>query len=507
VLADHTPAFAGTGPMIPMLETAPEGTNILSGIGLSAGAFNPRASGVLWRAGAHSLLEDVKFFGGRGTLTEDGKPLQVYPDNGTISTSLSPAWSTQYPSLDVRGGGVFRAIWSASAFAKAGLLVEDTATRGRVYGFSCEHHLYNEVQLHGVRNWIFEALQTEEEAREGRDAVSLELRDVQNIAFANLFQYRVSRSVLPADHATEIGPNAEVDFANVHIFAGGRYAYDNSLLDLRSGLRSRVRDFVSFDTIEPLRARTRAAPQDTRLHVLATGFTDITGLIAEPDGNLLFTDASTHRLLRRDEASHAVRQLAVPDGFLPVIALTADSARVTVLGSDGRVLEFAPDGTAHALSPAPLPAEASLLLPAGGHSTLSALTPALRASQGIHLGDDRGWLPLPKDLRPLLYTSQFATVKRAQSQILASEDEARVLRFSLDGARSPFASVGGTAIVVDGDGTAYLAGEQVTILDRDGQKVGEIATPERPTALAITANHTLFIGARSTLYSIPLNAR
>lgn len=254
------------------------------------------------------------------------------------------------------GGGVFRGIWSASGFAKAGLTIEDTAVPGRIYGFSCEHHMRNEVQLHSISGWRIEALQTEEETEQGRDAISLEARDAKDVIFANLFQYRVSRSVGPADHATEIGQNASLEFANVHVFAGGRYAFDNSMLDLRTGVRTRVRDFASMGTVTPLvKPVAFSAWRGAKLQVLASGFQDVTGVIAEADGNVLFTDAVAHRLLRWERATRLVKELDVPAGFRPVVAVSSERGFVTVLGADNRLLELAPDGAARDVATAAIP--------------------------------------------------------------------------------------------------------------------------------------------------------
>ena len=511
VLADRTPSFGGEGPRMPLIETPVGGANILSGIGISAGAFNPRAAGVLWRAGPHSLLEDVKFYGGRGTLSEAGKTLQVYPPAAGAPAEVSAGWSTQYPSLMVQdgGGGVFRAIWSASAFARAGLLIENTSTRGRVYGFSCEHHLHNEVVLHGLDGWQFAALQTEEEKLEGRDALSLEVQKSRDVSFGNLFQYRVSRSLGPADHATEIGPDASVDFANVHVFAGGRYAYDHSLLDLRSGVRSRVRDFVALDTSKPLVPGPVGAVSPLggeELHVIASGFTDITGLIAEPDGSVLFTDASDHRLLNWKSGSQSVTSLPLPGGFSPVVILAATSRNIDVLGADGRVLRLSRSGGSRELQTATLPVNSSLRIPIGGHSNLSALNPLLHASTGVDLGEATGWMPVAKDLRPLLYGSQFATQGPSRQQLLASEDEGRVVRLPATPGAAPFMEGAFTAIVQDQAGEVFLAGEQIEIQEGGGRILATIDVPQRPTSLAIGGGdeHTLFVGARSNLYALRL---
>ena len=56
VLPDRTPAFQGVGSVVPLLASAQGGDAIVSGLGLSTGGINPRATALLWQAGAGSLV-------------------------------------------------------------------------------------------------------------------------------------------------------------------------------------------------------------------------------------------------------------------------------------------------------------------------------------------------------------------------------------------------------------------------------------------------------------------
>ena len=68
ILANNTGAFGSFGPPKPLLETAKGGKNIVTGIGLSTGADNPRAVACKWNAGEGSYLNDMKFVGGHGGM-------------------------------------------------------------------------------------------------------------------------------------------------------------------------------------------------------------------------------------------------------------------------------------------------------------------------------------------------------------------------------------------------------------------------------------------------------
>jgi len=60
-LLDGTPGYQGVGPPKPVLVAPPAGHNIVSGFGIFTGGVNPRAVGLLWKAGADSLVDDVRF--------------------------------------------------------------------------------------------------------------------------------------------------------------------------------------------------------------------------------------------------------------------------------------------------------------------------------------------------------------------------------------------------------------------------------------------------------------
>ncbi|MES1147228.1 MAG: glycosyl hydrolase family 28-related protein, partial [bacterium] len=67
-ILDETPAYQGIGNPKPLLETPPGGTNIVMGIALDTGGINPRAVAAKWQAGEASYMNDVKFYGGHGSV-------------------------------------------------------------------------------------------------------------------------------------------------------------------------------------------------------------------------------------------------------------------------------------------------------------------------------------------------------------------------------------------------------------------------------------------------------
>ena len=68
LIADSTPAFQGVGSPKPLLEAPQNGANIVTGIGLYTNGINPRAVAAKWMAGSDSMMNDVRFLGGHGTV-------------------------------------------------------------------------------------------------------------------------------------------------------------------------------------------------------------------------------------------------------------------------------------------------------------------------------------------------------------------------------------------------------------------------------------------------------
>ncbi len=137
-LIENSPFFGSFGAPEALIEAPSGGTNILSGIGLYTAQNNYKAVACKWMAGEKSMINDVKFIGGHGTMTpgpkvswkwEENKPAQ----NQSVQSASEQVWDTQYWSLWVtnNGGGIFKNIWSASTFAVSGFYASNTNTRGR----------------------------------------------------------------------------------------------------------------------------------------------------------------------------------------------------------------------------------------------------------------------------------------------------------------------------------------------------------------------------------------
>jgi hypothetical protein len=374
-LLDSTPGYQGVGAPKAILEAPPGGTNILSGIGLFAGGINPRAVPVLWKAGERSLIDDVRFLGGHGS------GLNPYNNNHTADSDLRKRWDGQYPSLWVAdgGGGTFADIWTPNTFAQSGFLVSNTKTPGHVYELSNEHHLRNEIKFDHVENWDVNAPQTEEEAGESPEALSLELDWCRNITIANYHGYRVTRSRAPFAAAVRLYQSSDIHFRNVHVNAESGYGvcdangcgtflrlskfpYENAIEDVTHHLEVREREFAVLDIegnpIEPPppAADARAVlALGAEVEKLEDGFFSISGAAVDAGGKLYFVDHHQQRIYGWSEKEGLTIER---DNPLDPVNLAFDkSGNLMVLSSAG------PEGTVYTFKPGSSAEELTILEP------------------------------------------------------------------------------------------------------------------------------------------------
>jgi hypothetical protein len=348
-LLDSTPGFQGPGAPRPLLQAPQGGTNIVTGIGIYTGGINSRSVGVLWMAGTDSLMDDVRFLGGHGTIGPDGKRVNPYNNTHTADPDIHRRWDGQYPSLWItkNGGGTFANIWTPDTFAQAGLYISDTTTPGRVYELSSEHHVRTEIKLNRVANWELYALQTEGESGESAFASSLEIDQSKNITIANYHGYRVTGSYQPFPYAVRISNSSDIRFRNVHVdgnsaaaqcnaqgvcrqlVRANKVSFDNAVVDQTLHVEVRDREFAWLNVFGNLARSQPRAPSPVlesgaKLEKLATGFFNASGAAVDPSGQLFFVDAHWQRIYRwSPETKEAV---IVRDNPLDPVNLVFDKA-------------------------------------------------------------------------------------------------------------------------------------------------------------------------------------
>jgi len=386
-LLDDTPGYEGVGAPKPMVLAPSGGSNIVSGIGIFTGGTNQRAVGILWKAGEQSLIDDVRFLGGHGSGTNP------YNNNHTADPDLHKRWDGQYPSLWITdgGGGAFADIWTPNTFAQTGFLVSDTKTPGHVYELSNEHHVRTEIKFDHVENWDINAPQTEEEAGESPEALSLEIDSCRNLTFANYHAYRVTRSRAPFNTAIRIFNSSDIHFRNVHVNAESGYGacdnngcgtflrlskfpYENSIVDITHHLEVREREFAVLDISnhpEQHVAEENSAvlAPGARVKKLEDGFFSISGAAVDAAGKLYFVDHHEQRIYAWSEAAGLSIER---DNPLDPVNLAFDkSGNLLVLSSAG------PESTVYTFRPGSSAEQLTILKPqpVQNHSQASVILP------------------------------------------------------------------------------------------------------------------------------------
>jgi hypothetical protein len=555
-LADDSPGYRDAGPPRGLISATRGGTNILSGFGVSTGGVNPRAVGVLWRAGESSLIDDVRLLGGHGS------GINPYNNSQTADSDLRRRWDGQYPSLWVTegGGGTFADIWTPDTFAQSGMYVSDTKTPGHVYEISAEHHVRNEIKLERVENWEFLAPQTEEESGESPESLSLKISNSRNISVANYHAYRVTRSRAPYPAAVRLYNSSGIRFRNVHVNAesgfafcdaGGcgtflrasKYPYENAIQDVTHHLEVRDREFAVLDITAAPPSVTGETAHATKLE---DGFFSIAGAAVDDSGKLYFVDRHQQRIY----AWSAGEGLTIErDSPLDPVNLAFDKAGNLIV-----VSSFGPAATVYSFRPGSPAGETTILEPQVAqprpgarailpvnywnngefrdqlnldtleYRTLSGMfredvsTP--KAKQYVS-PDGSVFLPArrvvqqgPPDARGWRFSDNLDThgfiAAAAGDRVYVSngsEDVTYSGRVNSDGTLTDlrrFADRGGECVAVDGNGNVYIANGQIFVYDAARKQISRIDVAERPVDIVFggPGHRTLFILTHHALYSV-----
>ena len=559
-LPDETPGYMGVGSPKALIESARGGNAILSGVGLWTGGVNPRATALLWRAGETSMVNDVKIQGGGGTMLGPGSRIEPGDPQARQDGQHPSIWVTD------GGGGTFAAIWSPNTLAQAGFYVSNTKTPGHVYELSAEHHYLAEIVLDNVENWEFLAPQTEQEVRDGVDAISTEIRNSRNILFANYHGYRVTRSMKPVDAAVRLYNSGNIRFRNVHVNAesgfascdakgcgtylrASKFPFENAIKDMTGGGEVREREFAVLDVpaTTPQVATERAVPVTPGVEKLAGGFYSIAGAAVNADGKLYFIDRFFHRV---HGWSKQEGLSIVADAPLDAVNLAvARSGDLMILSSAGR------DGTVYSIKPtAPFTVTPIEPTPVNSHPNTATVLPANIWNNGefrdridpktyefttlaemfardigqpkpmeyvspdgsLALPAFRVWNQGPDDHRGWRWSDAldahgFVTARPGERVFVANGSENKTYSglVGTGGAVTDlkvFADRGGESVTRDAAGNVYVANGQVFVYAPDGALTRRIDVPERPLQLIIGGGdrRTLFILTHHSLYAIAI---
>lgn len=559
-LKESEPAFSGFGSPVPLVETIPGGDTQLNGIGINTGAYNYRAVGLKWTAGAASYLNDVKFVGGHGTM---GKPGVVsangsYGSRGNGPTVSSPetpvynrgqdqAWDTQYWSLWItdNGGGTIKDIWTADTYAASGLYISNTSTEGRIYAISIEHHVRTEARLHNVKNWKIYCFQFEEETLEGPDDHMAEVSDCQNLEFINVWMYRVIRIKTPKEIGFHIWNCKDVVFRNMHNYTQILPVIEYPVYDMNRQLPMPAWDFAYLRITgqEASKVPTAQLWQPVRI---STGYEMAAGLTADSKGNVYFGQNRLKKIYKWNASTQSLALIAdYPWKPFTMVADTQDNL-IVICRYDpqpGRMVNGKQEG-------APKLPDDNPMYSSWGNGGWSTFAYAIRNGKGddmvplqrINSADAKGitrvvhpasrWrgdyetivsamagtsflAPDGKTLIPETYdlgrSCGLVTVTPGQQApvYVVNENNKTTRRYKVsaqgtlqdDGQFCPFGQYGN---VTDAQGNVYVADGDIRVYRAGGSLLKRIPMDERPLSMTIGGEHNeyLFVTTTRSLYQI-----
>lgn len=551
-LKEDAPAFGGFGSPKAMVESSEGGTNIITGIGLYTGENNFRAVACKWMAGPTSMVNDVKFIGGHGTMRPGPKLNWKWeePNRGDRrNASYEDAWDTQYWSLWVtnNGGGIFKNIWTASTFATNGFYASNTSTRGRVYAMSVEHHVRNEVRFNKVSNWKVFALQLEEESRESSECQPLEVQQCSNMTFANLYMFRVIRVQVPYPYSIRTWGCSDVEFLNVHNYSQIKYTTDNPLYDINTNIEVRptelARLYIKGDTPTLAQENTNATAQ-----LLGEGFEFVEGAAHDSKGNVYFAEQRMRRIYKW---SADTQQLSLVADFpwQPLSLGTDSEDNLLVVfrydpqpgfmvngeqehfenPADAKGTSFSGWGNSGFVSRAysidPNNPEATITelktVPmASVKQVYKALYPSNRWRDyhdfnqvSVNRNENAFLAPDGKTIIPVCYDLARATALveafPGKPVYAADEYDKRTVKMDVDAQGylsnlTYFVEKGEFNSITGPDGKLYVADGDVYVYDANGKYLYRIQVPERPSSLSFGGKDgkTLFATGRSTFYKL-----
>jgi Pectate lyase superfamily protein/SMP-30/Gluconolactonase/LRE-like region len=551
-IIEDSPAFGSFGAPKALIEAPPGGTNIISGIGLYTAQKNYRAVACKWMAGEKSMINDVKFIGGHGTMSpgpkvpwkwEESKPQQ----GQTAATSSEQTWDTQYWSLWVtnNGGGIFKNIWSASTFAISGFYVSNTNSRGRIYAMSVEHHVRNEVRINNVSNWKIYALQLEEENREGSECQPLELEKCINVTIANLYMFRVIRVKVPYPYSIRTWDCSNLEILNIHNYSQVKYTTDNPLYDINTGIEVRpaemARLFISGNT-----QKISTTNSNNPIHLVAKGFEFALGLCKDSKGNVYFAEQRMKRVYKWSVETNSLSLLA--DFQWEPLSLACDSKDNLLvvfrynpqpgflINGQPEIYSNPPDasGTSfsawgnsgfgtlvysvHTENPEETIQKLDKVALGSVENVFKALYPSNRWRDShdfnaitVNRNTECFIAPDGKTIIPVCYdlARSCALIEAFPGKPLYAADEydKRTVKLTVDtqGYISDlhyFAEKGEFCSVPDNLGNVYIADGEIYIFNQEGKPKGIIRVPERPSTIVFGGKDgkTLFITGRSALY-------
>jgi len=251
---------------------------------------------------------------------------------------------------------------------------------------------------------------------------------------------------------------------------------------------------------------------------LASGFTFTEGPAADARGNVYFSDIPNNRILKWSIEEGTLGTFMENSGGANGLYFDKDGNLLACQGGDRRLVSISPTGEVTVLadkyegkkfnSPNDL-----WIDPKGG---VYFTDPRYGNREGMEQDGEHVYYLTPDRKKVIRVVSDMVRpngvigTPNGRRLYVADHGADKTYSYTIgkDGTLSDkqlFVEQGSDGVTIDSQGNIYLTGEAVTVHSRKGQKVAEIPVPEGPANVTFGGkdNQTLFVTARTSLYSIP----
>jgi len=246
------------------------------------------------------------------------------------------------------------------------------------------------------------------------------------------------------------------------------------------------------------------------------------GPAADAQGDVYFTDIPANRILKWSVAEAKLSTFLENSGGANGLYFDKDGNLLACQGNERRLVSISPKGEITVLadkyegkrfnSPNDL-----WIDPNGG---VYFTDPRYGGREGMEMDGEHVYYLTPDRKRVIRVISDMVRpngvigTPNGRRLYVADHGAGKTYAYRINGdgtlsGKQLFVEQGSDGMTIDARGNVYLTGKAVTAYNRRGEKVAEIQVPEGPANLTFGGkdNQTLFITARTSLYSIPTEVR
>ena len=255
---------------------------------------------------------------------------------------------------------------------------------------------------------------------------------------------------------------------------------------------------------------------------LAGEFKFTEGPAADAQGNVYFTDIPANRILKWSVAEGTLSTFLENSGGANGLYFDKDGNLLAAQGGERRLVSISPKGEVTVLADKYEGKRFNSLNdlwidPNGG---VYFTDPRYGSREGMEMDGEHVYYLTPDRKKVIRVIDDMTRpngvigTPNGRRLYVADQGAGKTYSYRIadDGTltdKQLFVEQGSDGLTIDARGNLYLTGKTVTVHNRKGEKIADIQVPEGPANVTFGGpdNQTLFITARTSLYSIPTEVR